>query len=70
MAERLAHPVCFLSPSIVSNCLQVGKFPFMANSRAKTVDDTEGMVKFIADKKTDKLLGAHIMGPNAGKHPS
>ena len=42
----------------------------MANSRAKTVDDTEGMVKFIADKKTDKLLGAHIMGPNAGKHAS
>lgn len=49
--------------------LQVGKFPFLANSRAKTVDDTEGLVKFIADKKTDKLLGAHIMGPNAGKHP-
>jgi dihydrolipoamide dehydrogenase len=30
------------------------------------VDDTEGMVKFIADKKTDKILGVHIMGPNAG----
>ncbi len=54
----------------MSYCLQVGKFPFLANSRAKTVDDTEGLVKFIADKKTDKLLGAHIMGPNAGKHPS
>ena len=54
----------------MSYCLQVGKFPFLANSRAKTVDDTEGMVKFIADKKTDKLLGAHIMGPNAGKHAS
>ena len=71
IAESLAHPFMFLSSHHhMSHCLQVGKFPFMANSRAKTVDDTEGMVKFIADKKTDKLLGAHIMGPNAGKHTS
>ena len=47
--------------------MQVGKFSFMANSRARSVDDTEGMVKFIADAKTDKILGAHIMGPNAGR---
>ena len=66
----LAIPVCLFPFIVLSHCLQVGKFPFLANSRAKTVDDTEGMVKFIADKKTDKLLGAHIMGPNAGKHPS
>ena len=46
--------------------LQVGKFAFVANSRARSVDDTEGLVKFISDKKTDKILGAHIMGPNAG----
>lgn len=46
---------------------QVGKFSFMANSRARSVDDTEGMVKFIADAKTDKILGVHIMGPNAGE---
>ncbi|CAL8466251.1 g5787 [Coccomyxa elongata] len=46
---------------------KVGKFAFMANSRARSVDDTEGMVKFIADKKTDKILGVHIMGPNAGE---
>jgi len=39
----------------------------MANSRARSVDDTEGMVKFIADAKTDKILGVHIMRPNAGK---
>lgn len=39
----------------------------MANSRARSVDDTEGMVKFIADAKTDKILGVHIMGPNAGE---
>ena len=47
---------------------QVGKFAFVANSRARTVDDTEGLVKFISDKKTDKILGAHIMGPNAGMY--
>ena len=47
--------------------LQTGKFAFMANSRARSVDDTEGMVKFIADASTDKILGAHIMGPNAGE---
>lgn len=47
--------------------VKVGKFPFLANSRAKTVEDTDGMVKFIADAKTDKILGVHIMGPNAGE---
>eukprot|EP01024_Parvocaulis_polyphysoides_P040909 TRINITY_DN3735_c0_g5_i1.p1 TRINITY_DN3735_c0_g5~~TRINITY_DN3735_c0_g5_i1.p1 ORF type:complete len:500 (-),score=88.93 TRINITY_DN3735_c0_g5_i1:206-1705(-) len=46
---------------------KIGKFAFMANSRARSVDDTEGMVKFISDKTTDKILGAHIMGPNAGE---
>jgi dihydrolipoamide dehydrogenase len=43
----------------------VGVFPFMANARAKTMDETEGFVKIIADKKTDKILGAHIVGPRA-----
>jgi pyruvate/2-oxoglutarate dehydrogenase complex dihydrolipoamide dehydrogenase (E3) component len=38
----------------------------MANSRARSVDDTEGLVKFISDIKSDRILGAHIMGPNAG----
>lgn len=46
---------------------KVGKFAFMANSRARSVEDTEGLVKFISDAKTDKILGAHIMGPNAGE---
>ncbi|PSC68811.1 dihydrolipoyl mitochondrial-like [Micractinium conductrix] len=46
---------------------KVSKFSFMANSRARSVDDTDGLVKFIADAKTDKILGAHIMGPNAGE---
>ena len=45
----------------------VGTFPFSANSRAKTNADAEGLVKFIADKETDRILGCHIMGPNAGE---
>jgi dihydrolipoamide dehydrogenase len=46
---------------------RVGKFPYMANSRARSIDDAEGMVKIIADKETDKVLGVHIMGPSAGE---
>jgi len=46
---------------------KVGKFSFMANSRAKAIDDTEGFVKILAHKKTDKVLGAHIIGPHAGE---
>ncbi|KAF7151069.1 hypothetical protein RHSIM_Rhsim02G0001500 [Rhododendron simsii] len=46
---------------------RVGKFPFMANSRAKAIDDAEGIVKIIAEKETDKILGVHIMSPNAGE---
>jgi dihydrolipoamide dehydrogenase len=45
---------------------RVGKFPFTANSRAKTNADTDGVVKIIADAKTDRVLGAHILGPDAG----
>eukprot|EP00163_Fabomonas_tropica_P034044 TRINITY_DN9284_c0_g2_i1.p2 TRINITY_DN9284_c0_g2~~TRINITY_DN9284_c0_g2_i1.p2 ORF type:complete len:443 (-),score=185.60 TRINITY_DN9284_c0_g2_i1:215-1543(-) len=45
----------------------VGKFPFLANSRAKTVAQTDGLVKFIAEKETDKILGIHIIGANAGE---
>ena len=41
----------------------VGKFPFVANSRAKTNNDTDGLVKVLADKKTDRMLGTHIIGP-------
>ncbi len=46
---------------------KVGKFSFMANSRAKAIDDVEGFVKILADEKTDKVLGAHIIGPHAGE---
>jgi len=45
---------------------KVGKFPFAANSRAKTNRDTEGYVKIIADAKTDRVLGAHIISSLAG----
>jgi dihydrolipoamide dehydrogenase len=44
----------------------VGKFPFMANGRARAMGDTDGFVKILADKKTDRVLGAHILGPDAG----
>jgi len=46
---------------------KVGKFPFMANSRAKTNDDYEGFVKFLAEEGTDKVLGCHMIGPNVGE---
>ncbi|MFO1059074.1 MAG: dihydrolipoyl dehydrogenase [Dongiaceae bacterium] len=45
---------------------KVGRFPFTANSRARCNQDTDGMVKLIADARTDRLLGAHILGPDAG----
>jgi dihydrolipoamide dehydrogenase len=44
---------------------RVGKFPFMANGRAKAMGETDGMVKVIADACTDRLLGLHILGPRA-----
>jgi dihydrolipoamide dehydrogenase len=44
-----------------------GSFPFMANSRARTNGDFEGNIKVLADKETDRILGLHIIGPNAGE---
>ena len=46
---------------------KIGKFSFMANSRAKAIDDAEGFVKILADARTDKVLGAHLIGPHAGE---
>jgi len=46
---------------------KIGKFPFLANSRAKAIDVPEGFVKILADDKTDKILGAHMIGPHAGE---
>ncbi|MGI4748843.1 MAG: dihydrolipoyl dehydrogenase [Janthinobacterium lividum] len=45
---------------------KVGKFPFSANGRARAMNSTDGFVKILADRKTDRLLGAHILGPDAG----
>ena len=46
---------------------KVGKFPFMANSRAKAIDEPDGFVKILADSKTDRVLGVHMIGPHAGE---
>ena len=45
---------------------KIGKFPFTANGRARAMADTDGFVKILSDAKTDRLLGAHIIGPDAG----
>jgi dihydrolipoamide dehydrogenase len=45
---------------------KVGKFPFMGNARAKAVFQADGFVKILADAATDRILGAHIIGPAAG----
>jgi dihydrolipoamide dehydrogenase len=46
---------------------KTGSFPFSANSRAKTNLDTQGFVKMLSDAETDRILGIHIVGPNAGE---
>jgi len=45
---------------------KVGKFPFLANSRAKVNNETDGFVKILADSSTDKVLGVHIIGAHCG----
>jgi len=45
---------------------KAGKFPFLANSRGRAIGETDGFVKILADAKTDRLLGCHIIGPDAG----
>ena len=45
---------------------KTGKFPFLANSRGRAIGETEGFVKVLADEKTDRVLGVHILGPDAG----
>jgi dihydrolipoamide dehydrogenase len=46
---------------------RTGKFPYSANGRARSMGDTTGFVKFVADARTDELLGCHIIGPNASE---
>ena len=45
---------------------KIGKFPFLANSRARAMGEKDGFVKILAHKITDEILGAHIIGPDAG----
>jgi dihydrolipoamide dehydrogenase len=45
--------------------VKIGKFPFFANGRARAMEERDGLVKIIADAKTDRLLGVHILGPRA-----
>jgi dihydrolipoamide dehydrogenase len=45
--------------------VNVGSFPFMANGRARCMNDTDGLVKIVADAKSDRVLGVHILGPRA-----
>jgi dihydrolipoamide dehydrogenase len=46
---------------------RAGRFPFSANGRARSLGDATGFVKFVADAKTDELLGAHMIGPNVSE---
>jgi hypothetical protein len=46
---------------------RTGKFPFSANGRARSMGESSGFVKFVADEKTDELLGCHMVGPNASE---
>ena len=47
--------------------IKIGKFPFLGNARAKAMLQADGFVKMIADAETDRILGCHIVGPNAGE---
>lgn len=46
---------------------RIGKYPFLANGRARTMGETSGFVKFVVDKTTDEILGAHMIGPNVSE---
>jgi dihydrolipoamide dehydrogenase len=46
---------------------KIGKFPFTANGRARAQNNTDGFVKILADAKTDRVLGVHMIGPSVGE---
>src|SRR5204863_9776141 len=46
---------------------RVGRFPYSANGRARSMGESNGFVKFLADARTDELLGAHLVGPNVSE---
>ena len=55
--------MCSFICNLQGRAYKVGKFPFLANSRAKTNGEPDGFVKVLADKATDVILGTHIIGP-------
>jgi pyruvate/2-oxoglutarate dehydrogenase complex dihydrolipoamide dehydrogenase (E3) component len=68
MLNRMKRlPLKLLPLTMIGIKYKVGTFPFSANSRAKTNLDTEGIVKFLTDAETDRILGIHIVGPMAGE---
>jgi dihydrolipoamide dehydrogenase len=52
---------------VKAKAYHVGKFPLLANNRANVIDDSKGIVKVVANKKIDKILGVHIMMSNTDK---
>lgn len=52
---------------VQSYLFQVGKFPLIANSRAKTNNDTDGLIKVLGHKETDRILGVHMVASVAGE---
>ena len=64
--EGDGSPLNVLTLEAAGTAYSVGKFPFTANGRARAMGNTEGFVKILADKTSDRILGAHIIGPDAG----
>ena len=68
LARWVFSPSCETARvSALTITLAAPQFPFLANSRAKTNDDVDGFIKVLAEKDSDKILGVHIIGPNAGE---
>ena len=63
----LLNSLIFNQFSYVEVVYNKGIFPFIANSRAKANAEFDGMIKVLADKTTDRILGIHVLGPNAGE---
>jgi dihydrolipoamide dehydrogenase len=65
--DRVGGPAPSSSSRPTGVQYKAGTFPFLANGRARALGDTTGMVKFLADAKTDEILGVHIVGPMASE---
>ena len=79
MDYRAVPAVTFTHPEVASvgltearareagDDVEIGRFPFVANGRAQTYGETDGLVKIVSEKKYDQVLGVHIIGPSAGE---